>query len=347
MSLGPVMLDIEGTTLDAEEHEMLQHPLVGGVILFTRNYESPEQVAALIAEIHALRSPQLLIAVDHEGGRVQRFRDGFTRLPAMRRFGEIYEKDRRRARLLCEQYGWVMASELRAVGVDFSFAPVLDIDYGLSEVIGDRAYHRDAQVVADLANATMQGMQRAGMAAIGKHFPGHGAVEADSHEAIPHDERRYEDIFAEDILPYQRMMNNGMAGVMPAHVIYDKVDPNPAGFSPFWLKQVLRERVGFQGVIFSDDLNMEGASVAGDYADRARAAVSAGCDMVLICNNRKAALQILDDFRPEPDPVLHARLARLHGRHPVTWEALHADTAWRQAVTAMQELNADSLSLPF
>ncbi|MDH5786612.1 MAG: beta-N-acetylhexosaminidase [Chromatiales bacterium] len=347
MSLGPVMLDIEGSTLDAAEREMLQHPLVGGLILFSRNYESAEQVAALIAEIHALRSPQLLIAVDHEGGRVQRFRDGFTRLPPMRRFGEIYEKDRRRARQLAEQYGWVMSSELRAVGVDFSFAPVLDLDYGVSKVIGDRAYHRDAQVVADLANATMQGMHRAGMAAIGKHFPGHGAVEADSHEAIPHDGRRYEDIFAEDVLPYERMMNNGMAGVMPAHVIYDRVDPNPAGFSPFWLKQVLRQRVGFQGVIFSDDLNMEGASVAGDYVARADAAVAAGCDMVLICNNRKAALAILDGFKPTPDPVLHARLARLHGRHPVTWEALHRDPVWRQAVEVMRELNGDTLSLPF
>jgi beta-N-acetylhexosaminidase len=347
MSLGPVMLDIEGTALNAAEREMLRHPLVGGLILFSRNYESPEQLTALIAEIHALRSPPLLIAVDHEGGRVQRFRQGFTRLPAMRRFGEIYDRDKRRARQLAEQCGWVLASELRAVGVDFSFAPVLDLDYGVSKVIGDRAYHRDAQIVADLANATMQGMQRAGMAAIGKHFPGHGAVEADSHEAIPHDNRRYEDIFAEDILPYERMMSNGMAGVMPAHVIYDRVDPNPAGFSPFWLKQVLRERIGFQGVIFSDDLNMEGASVAGNYVARAEAALQAGCDMVLICNNRSGALQILHGLKSEPSPVLHARLARLHGRHPVTWEALHHDSGWRQAVSAMRELEGDSLSLPF
>lgn len=346
MSLGPVMLDVEGTHLNAAERDLLQHPLVGGVILFSRNYEDPSQITALIAAIHALRSPPLLIAVDHEGGRVQRFREGFIRLPAMRRFGEIYDRDRRRARQLAEQYGWLMAVELRAVGVDFSFAPVLDLDYGVSEVIGDRAYHRDAQIVADLANATMQGMHRAGMAAIGKHFPGHGAVEADSHEAIPHDDRRYEDIFAEDILPYQRMMTNGMAGVMPAHVIYDRVDPQPAGFSSFWLQQVLRERIGFQGVIFSDDLNMEGASVAGGYVARAEAAVAAGCDMVLICNNREAAEEILSGFKPEPNPVLHARLARLHGRHSITREALHRDAGWRQAVTVMQELNAQSLTLP-
>ncbi len=338
MSLGPVMLDLQGTTLDEQEREMLQHPLVGGVILFTRNYENPEQLSALIEEIHALRSPPLLIAVDHEGGRVQRFRQGFTRLPAMRRFGEIYTHDKRRARQLAEQAGWVMASELRAVGVDFSFAPVLDLDYGASSVIGDRSFHRDPQVVADLANALMQGMHRAGMAATGKHFPGHGAVEADSHEAIPVDNRRYEDIAAEDMKPFERMISNGMAAIMPAHVIYANVDPQPAGFSPFWLKEVLRQRMNFQGVIFSDDLNMEGASVAGDYVNRARAALAAGCDVALICNNREGAWQILRGLALEPSPVLHARLARLHGRHPVTLEALHNDPVWRQAVSAMREL---------
>lgn len=346
MSLGPVMLDLQGTTLDEQEREMLLHPLVGGVILFSRNYESPEQLSALVAEVHALRSPPLLIAVDHEGGRVQRFRQGFTRLPAMRRFGEIYDRDRRRARQLAEQAGWVMASELRAVGVDFSFAPVLDLDYGLSKVIGDRAFHRSPQVVAALANALMQGMHRAGMAATGKHFPGHGAVEADSHEAIPVDIRRYEDIAAEDIKPYELMISNGMAAVMPAHVIYDRVDPRPAGFSPFWLGEVLRQRLNFQGVIFSDDLNMEGASVAGDYVARARAALAAGCDVALICNNREGALQILRGLELQPNPILHARLARLHGRHPVTLESLHRAPAWRQAVSAMRELEEDpSLSL--
>lgn len=338
MSLGPVMLDLQGTALDDEEREMLQHPLVGGVILFTRNYENPQQLAALIGEIHALRNPPLLIAVDHEGGRVQRFRQGFTRLPAMRRFGEIYDKDRRRARQLAEQAGWVMASELRAVGVDFSFAPVLDLDYGVSGVIGDRSFHRRPEVVAELANAVMQGMHKAGMAATGKHFPGHGAVEADSHEAIPVDSRHFEDIAAEDIKPFERLIDNGMAGVMPAHVIYEKVDSRPAGFSPFWLKEVLRQRLEFQGVIFSDDLNMEGASVAGDPLARAEAALAAGCDVALICNNRAGALQILRGLSSEPGPVLHARLARLHGRHPVTMEALHKDPAWRQAVQAMQEL---------
>lgn len=346
MSLGPVMLDLRGTQLDAEEREVLCHPLVGGVILFSRNFESPEQVAELIAEIHALRRPPLLIAVDQEGGRVQRFRQGFTRLPAMRHFGEIYQHDRRRARQLAEQCGWVMASELRAIGVDISFAPVLDLDYGISAVIGDRAYHRRPQIVADLAAATMHGMQRAGMAATGKHFPGHGAVEADSHEAIPRDNRQLEDILAEDIAPYELMISNGMAAVMPAHVIYTEVDEKPAGFSPFWLQQILRTRLGFHGVIFSDDLNMEGASVGGDYVQRAEAALTAGCDMVLICNNPEAARSILNGLDYKQSPVLHARLARLHGRHPVTLDELHKDPAWRQAISAMQELDENpTLSL--
>ncbi|MCW8829666.1 MAG: beta-N-acetylhexosaminidase, partial [Gammaproteobacteria bacterium] len=294
MSLGPVMVDLRGTVLEENEREILTHPLVGGIILFSRNYKDPQQLASLIADIHALRTPPLLVAVDHEGGRVQRFRQGFTRLPAARRFGEIHEHDPRRARQLAEQAGWVMASELRAVGVDFSFAPVLDLDYGISEVIGDRAFHRRPQVVAELASAMMLGMQRAGMAATGKHFPGHGAVEADSHEAIPVDRREVEAILHEDVVPYERMIANGMAAVMPAHVIYSEVDEQPAGFSSFWLREVLRKRLGFQGIIFSDDLNMEGASVAGDYVARARAALDAGCDMVLICNNPEAARSILD-----------------------------------------------------
>lgn len=341
MSLGPLMLDVEGTELSAEEREMLQHPLVGAVILFSRNYESIDQLDALIRDIHAVRDPRLLVAVDHEGGRVQRFRRGFTRLPAVRLLGEVYEHDRPRARRLATACGWVMASELRAVGVDFSFAPVLDLDRGISGVIGDRAFHSNPQVVADLAHGYMEGMRRAGMAATGKHFPGHGAVEADSHHAIPVDHRRYEDIYAEDILPFERMVHYGLAGVMPAHVIYDKVDKLPAGFSPFWLKEVLRRRLEFQGVIFSDDLNMEGASVAGDYLSRAEQATAAGCDMVLVCNNREAAIRVLDGMKQENDPVVHARLARMHGLQPVSWKDLHKNSEWRQAVAALQEIEQD------
>jgi beta-N-acetylhexosaminidase len=335
------MLDLEGTELTAEEREILQHPLVGAVILFTRNYESTEQLNALIKAIHSVREPRLLVAVDHEGGRVQRFRRGFTRLPAVRQLGGIYDHDRRRALRLAESCGWVMASELRAVDVDFSFAPVIDLDRGISQVIGDRAFHTSPQVVSDLAHSYMNGMRKAGMAATGKHFPGHGAVEADSHLAIPVDHRRYEDIFAEDIVPFERMIHYGLAAVMPAHVIYDRVDKRPAGFSPFWLKEVLRNRLQFQGIIFSDDLNMEGASVAGDYLARAEQAIDAGCDMVLVCNNRAAALQVLEGLTQAINPVLNARLARMHGLLPVSWKTLHADPEWRQAVAALQDLEQD------
>ncbi len=345
MSLGPVMIDVEGTTLSNAEREMLLHPLVGGVILFSRNYHSVAQVTALISEIHALRSPRLLIAVDHEGGRVQRFREGFTRLPAARRFGEIYDQDKRRARQLAEQAGWVMASELRAVGVDFSFAPVLDLDRGISQVIGDRAFHASPYAVADLALAYIHGMQRAGMATTGKHFPGHGAVEADSHHAIPEDHRPLVDIMAEDIHPFERLIDNGLAGIMPAHVSYPLVAPEPAGFSPLWLNRVLRHELRFQGVIFSDDLNMEGASVAGGPVQRAEAALAAGCDVILMCNNREGAKAILAGLELEPDPVLHARLARLHGRHPLTMDELHGMPAWQQAVAALTELERPPLVL--
>lgn len=338
MSLGPVMLDLRGGELQEDEREMLRHPLVGGVILFSRNYENPQQLAALVAQIHAIKRPPLLIGVDQEGGRVQRFREGFTRLPPARRFGELYEQDRRRARQLAEQAGWVMASELRAVGVDLSFAPVLDLDRGVSTVIGDRAFHSSPGVIANLAGAFMHGMQRAGMAATGKHFPGHGSVAADSHEAIPRDPRPLEDILAEDVVPFERTIVNGLAAIMPAHVIYTAVDDKPAGFSPFWLSHILRGELGFQGAIFSDDLNMQGASVAGDYVARAEAALDAGCDMVLICNNPSAAQAILDGLASSPNPVRATRLARLHGRHPVTMGQLHQMPAWRNAVAALQEL---------
>lgn len=345
MALGPVMIDVEGLKLSEEEIELLRHPLVGGVILFTRNFDSLEQLSELIDSIHALRTPRLLIAVDHEGGRVQRFRQGFTRLPAVRRFGELHEQDKRRARQLAEQAGWVMASELRAVGVDFSFAPVLDLDRGISGVIGDRAFHHSPHIVADLALAYAHGMQRAGMAAIGKHFPGHGAVSADSHLAIPVDHRPLVDILSEDVHPFERLIENGLAGIMPAHVIYDATDASPAGFSPFWLQQILRKELRFQGVIFSDDLNMEGASVVGGALQRAEAALAAGCDVALICNNRDGAQEILRGLRYESNPVLQARLARLHGRHPQSMSQLQASPAWQQAVAALTDLDRPPLVL--
>ncbi len=340
MTLGPVMVDVEGKALSAEERELLRHPRVGGVILFSRNYASPEQLEALTTEIHALRSPHLLIAVDHEGGRVQRFRDGFTRLPSVSRLGTLYDEEHRRAKRLAELSGWLMAAELRGVGVDFSFAPVLDLDRGVSSVMRERCFHRDPQVVAELGHCYMGGMQRAGMAATGKHFPGHGGVEADSHLELPVDERRFEDIFAEDVLPFERMVRFGLAAVMPAHVIYRRAAPEPAGFSPFWLQQVLRQRLDFQGVIFSDDLNMEAAGAGGDHLERARAALAAGCDMILVCNNPQAARQVVRGLEGPDDPASQLRRVRMHGRPAPDRARLQREPEWRAAVQAVTGYDA-------
>ena len=349
MSLGPVMLDLEGVDITPEEREILSHPLVGGVILFTRNFASVEQLEALVQSLHEVRSPRLLIAVDHEGGRVQRFRDGFTALPTAAHFGKVHDQDPQLARHLAEVAGWLMAVELRAVGIDFSFAPVLDVDHGVSEVIGDRAFHQDPGVVTELARSYIKGMHEAGMAATGKHFPGHGGVEADSHTAIPVDEREYNDIYAHDILPFKRLAHQGLAAVMPAHVIYPKVDKLPAGFSSYWLKEVLRKRLGFQGVIFSDDLDMQGASVIGEsYTERASAALAAGCDMVLVCNNRAGALEVLDDLQGYTDPVAHLRLARMHGRHTITRQQLHQLRKWKDTKMVLEKYQDDpSLAFDF
>ena len=338
MSLGPVMIDLAGPELSQTERDMLRHPLVGAVILFSRNYVSPEQIASLVSDIQQLREPRLLVAVDHEGGRVQRFREGFSSLPPARVLGDLYDIDRKRGKRLAEACGWLMASELRAVGVDFSFAPVLDIGRGISQVIGDRAFHANPQAVADIAHSYMIGMKRAGMVATGKHFPGHGGVEADSHLAVPIDERSYADIYSEDILPFERMIHFGLAGIMPAHVIYPNVDPHPAGFSPFWMREVLRKRLEFQGAIFSDDLSMEGATVAGNFLQRAQAALQAGCDMVLVCNNPQAAAQVLDGLGAYEDPVAYMRLVRMRGRGQSDRSKLHEDPAWQQAVQTVQRV---------
>jgi beta-N-acetylhexosaminidase len=333
MTLGPVMLDLAGPVLGPEEREILRHPLVGGVILFARNYESPEQLERLTAEIHALRHPPLLIAVDHEGGRIQRFREGFTRLPPARTLGAHYDQHRREALVLAEACGYVMASELRAVGVDFSFAPVLDLDRGVSKVIGDRAFHRDPEAVAALGRALVRGMAHGGMAAVGKHFPGHGGCAADSHTSLPVDERKLADIELEDLVPFERLVQAGLAAVMPAHVLYPRVDRMPAGFSRVWLQEILRGRLGFQGAILSDDLSMAGAHAAGaGMAERARTALAAGCDMVLVCNDWAGAVAVLDELGAYENPVAGLRLVRLHGRTaPPPRAALRADSRYREA----------------
>jgi beta-N-acetylhexosaminidase len=332
-SLGLVMLDIEGKQLNESDRRRLRHPSTGGVILFSRNYESPQQLEDLTAEIHRVRTPPLLIAVDHEGGRVQRFREGFTRLPPMRALGALWDEHPQRAKNIARDAGYVLAAELRAHGVDLSFTPVLDLDFGNSTVIGDRAFHSEPLAVVELAGALIEGLALAGMAACGKHFPGHGFIAADSHTDVPVDTRTYAQIEAADLIPFRKLATRGLSSVMPAHVIYPEVDDHPAGFSKIWLSQILRSQLKFQGAIFSDDLSMEGAKVAGDIVARAYAAVDAGCDMVLVCNRPDAADELLARLRREILPASLARLARLHGRTaPPTLAALRATDTYSRAV---------------
>ncbi|HEX5126128.1 MAG TPA: beta-N-acetylhexosaminidase [Rhodocyclaceae bacterium] len=336
--LGPVMCDVASTMLSDAERASLCHPLVGGVILFTRNYRSPEQISALTAEIHALRDPALIVAVDHEGGRVQRFREGFTRLPPMRILGQLWESDPAHALRAARDTGFVLAAELLAQGVDLSFTPVLDLDFGRSGVIGNRAFHSQAQVAADLAHALMQGLREAGMGSVGKHFPGHGFAEADSHVAIPVDTRAFDDIWEQDIAPYRHELMTLLSGAMPAHVIYEKVDARPAGFSRFWLQDILRGRLKFDGVIFSDDLTMEGATVVGDIVARADAALSAGCDMVLVCNRPDLTSDLLARWHPDFSERSAQRIAALAPRGYPDPIELSADRRFQEAWQTVQAI---------
>ncbi len=330
---GPVMVDVAGTTLTKEEKQRLRNPLVGGVILFARNFESRRQLTALTAKIHKVRDEPLLIAVDHEGGRVQRFReDGFTPLPAMQGLGKLWDLDPLNAMHLATQAGYVLAAELRACGVDLSFTPVLDLDYGVSKVIGTRAFHRDPRVVTMLSRALVQGLALAGMSACGKHFPGHGFVGADSHHEIPVDNRTLERILKEDAAPYAWLGDAILPSVMPAHVIYPKVDKHPAGFSKRWVQDILRTRLGYDGVVFSDDLTMEGASVAGDILDRAHAALGAGCDMVLVCNRPDLADELLSRLKVDHPTESVDRIRRLMPRFDAPdWDTLQAESRYQNA----------------
>jgi len=335
MTLGPLMIDVQGKTLTEEDRELLAHPLVGAVILFTRNFESIEQLERLVADIRAVRAPPLLVTVDHEGGRVQRFRKGFTVLPPMRMIGREYDLDPSAGRLLARQCGWLMASELRAVGIDMSFAPCIDLDYGVSSVIGDRAFHRDPRIVGELAVSFMGGMREAGMVATAKHFPGHGFVVPDSHVAMPVDRRPLVDL-DDDIAPYRRLIDNGLASIMAAHVVFTDVDNLPAGFSRRWMHQQLRTRLGFDGAIFTDDLSMAGASVIGDMPARAKAALQAGCDVLSLCNDRQGVLQVIDSLRGTGDPLSQVRMARLHGKPGLSRDALHASIDWQTCEGAVK-----------
>jgi beta-N-acetylhexosaminidase len=339
----PVVLDIAGTTLNNDDRRRLQHPLTGGLIFFARNWVSRQQLTELAAEIKSIR-PDLLISVDHEGGRVQRFRtDGFTHLPAMRALGELWMHDALTATDAATAAGYVLGAELRACGVDLSFTPVLDLDHGGSGVIGDRAFHRDARVATVLAKSLMHGLLLSGMANCGKHFPGHGFVKADSHTEVPVDKRTLKAILSDDAKPYE-WLSTSLASVMPAHVIYPKVDAHPAGFSPRWLKDILRLQLGFTGAIFSDDLSMEGAKVAGSAVDAALAALNAGCDMVLLCNQSldggKAVDALLDGLDEaiaqghwQLDPDSEARRVKLLPQTaPLAWDELMHDAAYQRAL---------------
>jgi beta-N-acetylhexosaminidase len=330
MSLGPLMMDLSSLALSEDEALLLQHPWIGGVILFARNYENPEQLIELTASIREA-NPDLLIAVDQEGGRVQRLQEGFTPLPPMRKLGELYDKDPQDAGVLAEITGWLMATEVLSVGIDFSFAPVLDLDYGVSEVIGTRAFHSDPMVVTQLAHAFISGMQSAGMQAVGKHFPGHGAIAPDSHLEIVEDDRSFGEIENEDIQPFRRLISADLTGIMPAHIIFPKVDPMPVGFSPYWLKTVLRNDLNFEGVIFSDDLSMQGASIIGSLIERTEKALSAGCDMALICNHREGLLEVLNHFENKPLPLLNERLVKMRGIEKLTREVMLENPNWQHA----------------
>jgi len=340
MLRGSVIIDIAGTSLTEDDKKVLAHPLVGGIIYFARNYESVEQITSLSQDIRQHR-PDILIAVDQEGGRVQRFKAGFTRLPAMQRFLPLYRKNQQAALSLVEDCGWLMAVELLAVGVDLSFAPVLDVDDNFCQVIADRAFSPKPEEVTELAGAFMRGMQDAGMATTGKHFPGHGSVSGDSHAVSPVDNRTMEQIARHDLIPFKNLLPS-LHAVMPAHIIFPKIDSLPVGFSPYWLQTQLREILCFDGVIFSDDLTMEGAAVAGNYGERAIAAIDAGCDMILVCNNREGVLEALAalDSYPQVNNVeqRNTRIARMQATKKWSVDELqgsHRYTATTTIIGAM------------
>ncbi|QEA39831.1 beta-N-acetylhexosaminidase [Pistricoccus aurantiacus] len=330
--LGPLMLDLEGPELQKQEVELLERPEVGGVILFARNIKDANQVRELSVELRKIR-PDILLAIDQEGGRVQRLKIGVTRLPSMARLAAGYEEDSKRVTQCCQDAGWLLGMEMAACGLDFSFAPVLDVNSGSSTVIGDRSFSSDPQIVATLGGAFIAGLKEAGMASVGKHFPGHGGVAADSHVELPVDPRPFAELRAQDMVPFEQLASR-LDGIMPAHVVYPDFDKKPAGFSRSWLG-LLREELGFKGTIFSDDLSMAGAGVAGDPASRVRKALEAGCDMVLVCNDRAAAFDALNVCRS----VSGKRQAKLrYGRARPDLDALAALSRWRRVHAKLEAL---------
>ena len=330
MSLGPLMISLEGTALGQNERKWLASPVVGGVILFSRNFVDPEQLTALVAEVHSLRSPPLLVAVDQEGGRVQRFREPFTELPPMRALGHRYDVDPRAARSAAVDFGWLMAAELLAFGVDLSFAPVVDLDLGLADVIGDRAIHEEAEVVAELADAFVDGMNAAGMAPTAKHFPSHAGAHADSHTQLATDRRDHPELF-DDLLPYRRLIASGLHSIMIGHVAFPLLDELPASLSRWWITTELRGSLRFSGAVISDDMSMAGVEDYGSLAERIARALAAGCDMVLLCNRPDETGDVIESLAGYSDPVAQLRLTRLHGRSAAGFESLRNSDRWSQA----------------
>lgn len=340
MSLGPVILDIKGLELTIEEREVLRHPQVGGIILFTRNYNSPDQLENLIQQIRAATKQRLLITVDHEGGRVQRFREGFFQLPALAKIGALHTSNPVLAKQLAQQHAWLMATELLAFDIDLSFAPVLDVNNNISQVIGDRSFHIEPNVIAELGRSYIQGLTQAGMAAVGKHFPGHGSVAADSHTDIPIDTRDYQTIANSDLIPFAAL-GQELTGIMPAHIIYPEVDTVPAGFSKHWLQKILRTELKFDGAIFSDDLTMAGAHVVGDITERAHLALQAGCDSLLICNDAASAITVLEKLERHNfklNSLQQLRLEKLLGKPTLNRHELAKHVLWKQAVNNLNQL---------
>ncbi len=340
-AIGPVILDVQGHTLTPEDIEILNHPHVGGVIFFSRNYESRAQLSELAKHIKSIR-PNLVLCVDQEGGRVQRFVKECTKLPNLSVLGELYDAKTyplAKVQEIAEKLGYLMALEVRSLGVDLSFAPVLDVDIGVSEIMKGRCFSKDPKLAALLAISYVKGMNKAGMKATGKHFPGHGSVAADSHLALPEDKRTFAQI-QNDILPFKSLIEFGISAIMPAHIVYPNIDPYPVGFSAYWLQSVLRQKLNFKGAIISDDLTMEGASGIGNYARRAHIALDAGCDFILVCNNRQGAFEVLQGLHQNHhEPTQKRRLSLLAQGDTPVWQELSDSPQWQEAHSVMEELS--------
>lgn len=335
-TLGPVVLDIEGIELQAEEKEILGHPQVGGLILFTRNFEDSKQIAELVKSIRDVRE-ELVICVDHEGGRVQRFRKDFTVLPAMQSLGMEHQEQSELAKNHATELGWLMASELLSHDIDLSFAPILDLDESFSDIIGDRAFSNDPDIATTLAEAFIDGMHEAGMAATGKHFPGHGGVKADSHLELPVDNRTLEVLEQRDIIPYTRLLDK-LDAVMSAHIQFPEIDEALVSFSSFWIKHYLKKNMGYQGIVFSDDLTMEGAAGVGDYDARAKLALEAGCDVVLVCNNAAGAIRVIESLEGDPQQYDVRSIAALRAKKRESFEELKNNSRWKLAQEIVEKL---------